>query len=1307
VLHTSGIDVSAGNFTIVTIASLVVTPANLTLPLNSRQRFQAIATNSDGSTQNIGANVAWSSSNTAVGTIDATGVLTAVTGGQTSVGATFGSFASSTSLTIQGRSFVPVSNLNQIRANHTATLLPSGKVLIAGGYGGYAGSNDFGPLSTAEIYDPTAKSFSLIGMNAARESHTATILQNGKVLIVGGLTPAGSGFTQALTSAEIYDPSTGAFTLTGSLSTPRFNHTATLLPNGKVLVVGGGGAQPQGLSVPITSAEVYDPVAGTFSPTGSLSVQRVGSPATLLNDGTVFFAGGTDFLSVYDATSDIYNPANGTFSPGQSLPTSQYNHSATLLANGSVLFAGGTTQSLNTVPWANATVYNPSTGTFTPTASLALARENQTATTLGDGTVLVIGGENSSLDLTYDTAEYYNPTSQVFVGAGSTVIYRQGHTATLLNDGTVLVVGGNLGDTTVEAYEPTLPAPVTLQLSPASARLIDGATQQFVALDQLGHQRLDATWTVSNPGVATIPSDSTPTVTAVSPGQMTLTANVDGVVAQAVVTVAPASLQITPATVTLLIGNITQFSVVDELGRPSPIATWTVSSPGVASITADSSPTVTGLATGQVTLTASVEGVSAQGQVNISGLSAFVDGTVLWSTPPVPGFSLQQFAYAVPTSSSPDIYTVLSSADGTQTIVQALNAAGQQRWQDQIPAVANGAIVPDFFGGLVAIEACNAVTPMTIVDLNPVTGTANWQIPFPLTVNGQTICLQDVPKVTVRHDGAVAMTMPLQISPRIFVLDGTSGATLSNPPIPASTTTDINGNVTSCDCATPVGPPIVGPDGSIYVEYEVRQIPYPPTTLSSALRLLKIALDGTTTTTPISSSTSANLFPGTLMPDGSGGVVATWTIVPPTFPPAPVPYQAADISSSGIVTTYPLSLAPTQVVNGSNGLPVNPELVLGEGSTGFYSFGGSAVAFNVGSGTVIYNYAPAQTGVSILSATAGNGLVVATNQAGAQNVVNLDNTGAVTTTSTAGAGGHFSWRETWNALFSGGIGGIYKTPLPLANSFWAMPGGNGSGNGMAVQQVQTNQTQGLDEQLPFLTPPPPIGCILNYAAQIFVPTCGNTNAIELLTNLSTDAIFQQYIQTFAPVAKTSASPNSVMYVETYNNPTVPVNVTQAGQVLQISLRGINSLLQDPFFIMTERVDTVNHVVSVVTLTGHPLAGWRYWRVYSIGTTESGLNDVVVETGAYDQPGPGIKNYAGYFIAKHDVVEGWREYLRFIQAQLGASQGSALNNTLGGIQIIDFYPGQWEPPTLVDGYYDYGAFLTNYILNNVCQSTTCH
>jgi len=186
------------------------------------------------------------------------------------------SFLSSAAFAQQGM-FIPTGDLNTARSFYTATLLNDGKVLVAGGQETLSGSL----TATAELYDPATGTFTPTGsMSTPRISASATLLNNGMVLIAGG----GSS------SAELYDPATGSFTLTGSMTTSRALQTATLLNNGTVLVVGGGPCSSAGCF--LATAELYDPATGTFTPTGSLNTPRVGNTATLLNDGTVLIAGG-------------------------------------------------------------------------------------------------------------------------------------------------------------------------------------------------------------------------------------------------------------------------------------------------------------------------------------------------------------------------------------------------------------------------------------------------------------------------------------------------------------------------------------------------------------------------------------------------------------------------------------------------------------------------------------------------------------------------------------------------------------------------------------------------------------------------------------------------------------------------------------------------------------------------------------------------------------------------------------------------------------------------------------------------------
>ena len=315
--------------------------------------------------------------------------------------------------------------LNTGRDSHTATLLPNGKVLVTGG-GGTGGL-----LASAELYDPASGIWTTTGsLNTGRVGHTATLLPNGKVLVVGGE----DRNNNTLASAQLYDPASGTWTTTGSLNTGRYLQTATLLSNGKVLVAGG---QDRNLNR-LASAELYDPASGTWTTTGSLNNARDGHTATLLPNGKVlvaagfYYNGGTD---VNLSSAELYDPASGTWTPTGSLNTARYDHTATLLPNGKVLVAGGIGNS--------AELYDPASGTWTTTGSLNTARFCHTATLLANGQVLVVGGGRSGDYVTpLADAELYDPASGTWTVTGSLDTARYWHTATLLPNSRVLVTGG-------------------------------------------------------------------------------------------------------------------------------------------------------------------------------------------------------------------------------------------------------------------------------------------------------------------------------------------------------------------------------------------------------------------------------------------------------------------------------------------------------------------------------------------------------------------------------------------------------------------------------------------------------------------------------------------------------------------------------------------------------------------------------------------------------------------------------------------------------------------------------------------------
>jgi len=238
------------------------------------------------------------------------------------------------------RSFANTGSMHAARTQHTATLLGDGRVLIAGG------STSAEALASSEIYDPAVGSF-VAGpsMTSSRTGHTATMLPSGKVLIAGGENGQG-----ALASAELYDPATGIFSSTGLMNTPRSGHTATLLANGKVLITGGESRPTFGIgqllpnSAPLATAELYDPVTGQFFPTGTMTTSRIAHTATMLSNGRVLIAGGyVGYSAGYQsfASAELYDPVSGSFTATDSMNVTRFWHSATLLPDGSVLIGGG------------------------------------------------------------------------------------------------------------------------------------------------------------------------------------------------------------------------------------------------------------------------------------------------------------------------------------------------------------------------------------------------------------------------------------------------------------------------------------------------------------------------------------------------------------------------------------------------------------------------------------------------------------------------------------------------------------------------------------------------------------------------------------------------------------------------------------------------------------------------------------------------------------------------------------------------------------------------------------------------------
>jgi len=338
-----------------------------------------------------------------------------------------------------GVNFANTASMAFGRSYHTGTVLSSGKVLVAGGFLNNALRN------TSELYDPTTSTWSATGnLLTYRWQHTAVRLVDGKVLIVGGKTSTGLASTAVTsTTAELYDPVTGIWSGTGSMSTARTNHTMTLLNSGKVLVTGGQNGSY------ISSAEIYDPATGLWSSAGSMSKIRFDHTATLLSSGKVLIVGGEGGSA--PSTAEIYDPTTNTWSNTGSLSVQHNLHGAALLANGKVLIVGGGGNAF----FRSSELYDPATGTWATTGNMISGRTylSPLTLTMPDGQVLVAGGFISPNAVA--SAELYNPGTGAWSAAGTLALARYASSVNLLGNGKVLVAGGENGlgsNSTAELY---------------------------------------------------------------------------------------------------------------------------------------------------------------------------------------------------------------------------------------------------------------------------------------------------------------------------------------------------------------------------------------------------------------------------------------------------------------------------------------------------------------------------------------------------------------------------------------------------------------------------------------------------------------------------------------------------------------------------------------------------------------------------------------------------------------------------------------------------------------------------------------
>ena len=317
-----------------------------------------------------------------------------------------------------------------------AVVLPSGKVLVVGGHSQV--NRDF--IASAELYDPVTDLWTQTAPLPSAHRYIAVLLKTGEVLVVGDDTTS-----LATPTAYLYNEATANWTAAGNPSIARYSGTATLLNNGRVLLVGGyNNGCCNGPKATYKSAEIYNPKKNKWSLTASMSDRRLGHTATLLPSGKVLVAGGTIRDPIIPHNSaEIYDPDTDTWSPTGPMTTPRFFHKATLLPSGKVLVTGGFKDEAGGA-LASAEIYDPATGNWTAIAPMTFRRGRHTAVLMSSGKVLITGGLTNNNDTTsaLDSAELYDPASGTWSSAGTMTGKRAQHIAVLLGSDRVFVAGG-------------------------------------------------------------------------------------------------------------------------------------------------------------------------------------------------------------------------------------------------------------------------------------------------------------------------------------------------------------------------------------------------------------------------------------------------------------------------------------------------------------------------------------------------------------------------------------------------------------------------------------------------------------------------------------------------------------------------------------------------------------------------------------------------------------------------------------------------------------------------------------------------
>lgn len=489
------------------LANISITPTSANVTLGGIQQFTAIGIFTDGTFSNITTQVAWLSDNSAVTINSATGLATTVSAGSANISASSGLITSNLAGLVvplaAPAGVIAVAATGNVALSWSAVPGATSYNIYWGNASGITAETRqiagvTSPYSHAGLTDGKTYYYHVSAVNAAtgeevmstetfsylypggnpqgsfsnagsflklaRMGHISALLSSGKILVTAG-TDVDETFY--LANSEIYSPETNSFSDTGSLLVARAYATDTSLPNGKVLVIGGKTFKGY-IRTYLSSAELYNPVTGMFTNTGSMTAARANHTATMLANGKVLVTGGWNGTADL-ATAELYDPATGIFTATGSMATARANHTATLLANGKVLVAGGcSTGDCLLGELGSAELYDPATGTFTATGSAVIKRHAHTATLLPSGKVFVVGGAstNGSYSARVEESETYDPVSGTFSSTAAIADAGNYHSAILLSNGKVIIMPCGCG------------------AAPTGAHLYDPATDSYIVTGQ-------------------------------------------------------------------------------------------------------------------------------------------------------------------------------------------------------------------------------------------------------------------------------------------------------------------------------------------------------------------------------------------------------------------------------------------------------------------------------------------------------------------------------------------------------------------------------------------------------------------------------------------------------------------------------------------------------------------------------------------------------------------------------------------------------------------------------------------------------